>query len=107
MNDTWPDDAALLADLRQVIDPEVGANIVDLGLIYGIDRDADNRHLTLRLTFTSPACPMGPMIEDEVRGVLEAHQPAGGDFVVTMVWEPPWGPERMAERTRQALGWDD
>lgn len=106
MNATWPDDATLLADLRQVIDPEVGANIVDLGLIYGLDRDADNRQLTLRLTFTSPACPMGPMIEDEVRAVLEAHQPADGSFAVAMVWEPPWGPERMAERTRRNLGWD-
>lgn len=107
MNATWPDDATLLADLRQVIDPEVGANIVDLGLIYGIDRDAGNRRLTLRLTFTSPACPMGPMIEDEVRAVLEAHRPADGGFVVATVWEPPWGPERMAERTRRNLGWED
>lgn len=107
MNVTWPDDATLLADLRQVVDPEIGANIVDLGLIYGLDRDADNRQLTVRLTFTSPGCPMGPMIEDDVRAVLEVHQPVGGGFTIVTVWEPPWGPERMAERTRRALGWDE
>ena len=107
MTANWPDDATLLADLRQVVDPEIGANIVDLGLIYGLDRDAENRRLTVRLTFTSPGCPMGPMIEDDVRAVLEVHQPPGGDFAIATVWEPPWGPERMTERTRRALGWDD
>lgn len=105
MQTNWPDDTVLLAALRQVVDPELGANIVDLGLIYGIERDGER--LRLQLTFTSPACPVGPMIEDEVRAALDALRPPSGEVEVQVVWDPPWGPERMAAHTRKNLGWDE
>ena len=101
----WPADPQLLDALRQVVDPELGANIVDLGLVYGIERDGTA--LRVRLTFTSPACPVGPLIEDDVRAVLDAVRPAGGSIAVDIVWDPPWGPERIAPATRRNLGWDE
>lgn len=101
----WPDEAALTTALQQVVDPELGANIVDLGLIYGIERNGSA--LRVLLTFTSPACPVGPLIEDEVRAVLDALRPVGGSVAVDVVWDPPWGPERIAPHTRRNLGWDE
>lgn len=101
----WPDEEALKTALRQVVDPELGANIVDLGLIYGIERNG--AALRVLLTFTSPACPVGPMIEGELRAVLDELRPVGGTIAVDVVWDPPWGPERMAPQTRRNLGWDE
>jgi metal-sulfur cluster biosynthetic enzyme len=100
-----PTDAALLDALRTVVDPEVGMNIVDLGLIYGIERGTDM--LTLRMTLTSPGCPMGPMIVDEVHAALADALPEGSAVEVELVWEPPWTPERMSGRARLTLGWQD
>ena len=105
MDTDWPADPQLLEALRQVVDPELGANIVDLGLVYGIERNGAELHV--RLTFTSPACPVGPLIEDDVRAVLDAVRPAGGSIAVDIVWDPPWGPERIAPHTRRNLGWDE
>ena len=72
--------------LRQVIDPEVGANIVDMGLIYEVAVGADA--IRISMTMTSPACPMGEMILDEVRAVLADELP-GWPAEVALVWEPP------------------
>ena len=97
-----PDADAVRALLRQVIDPEVGANIVDMGLIYEVAVGADN--IRINMTMTSPACPMGEMILDEVRAVLADELP-GWPAEVALVWEPPWNPSMMSERTRQNFGW--
>lgn len=98
-----PDEATLRDCLRQVIDPEVGANIVDLGLIYRVERAA--QRVVIEMTMTSPACPMGEMMRDEVRAVLRECLPAACVLDVNLVWEPPWRPDMMSERTRQNLGW--
>ena len=90
--------------LRQVIDPEVGKNIVALGLVYRIDIAAD--HLVIEMTMTSPACPMGEMILEDVHAVLAKALPDTLQPDVRLVWEPPWNPSMMDEATRQDFGWE-
>jgi len=97
-----PDAESVRALLRQVIDPEVGANIVDMGLIYEVAVGPDN--IQIKMTMTSPACPMGEMILDDVRAVLADELP-GWPAEVALVWEPPWNPSMMSERARQNFGW--
>ena len=98
-----PDEERVRTLLRQVVDPEVGANIVDLGLVYRIDIAPGQ--VTITMTMTSPACPMGEMILDDVRAALADGLPPGWQADVALVWEPPWSPERMSERTRRNFGW--
>lgn len=93
----------LVTALRQVYDPEIPVNIVDLGLIYGIDRLEDGR-VTIRMTVTSPGCPVAGMLQEEVKSVAE-RVPGVREAVVSIVWEPPWGPERMSDRARRSLGY--
>ncbi|QKV57985.1 MAG: metal-sulfur cluster assembly factor [Dechloromonas sp.] len=102
MNNPAPDADTVRALLRQVIDPEVGANIVDMGLVYEIEVGADG--ILIRMTMTSPACPMGEMILDDVRAVLADKLPAW-PADVALVWEPPWNPSMMSARTRENFGW--
>lgn len=103
MHDTV-DLATLNNVLRNIIDPEIGANIVDLGLIYRTEiRD---RLVEIDLTMTSPACPMGEMILDDVEAALETLLPDGWHHHVEIVWEPPWTPERMSPDARVLFGWD-
>ena len=89
--------------LRRVVDPEVGVNIVDLGLLYRIEFAGDR--LLIEMTMTSPACPMGEMILDDVRAALADGLPPGWQAEVALVWEPPWSPALMSERTRENFGW--
>ena len=88
--------------LRSVIDPEVGLNVVELGLVYGIDVNAGA--VTVRLTMTTAACPLGEVIardaEDRVRAVDDVR-----DAKVDLVWEPPWTPDRMSPSAKESLGW--
>lgn len=90
--------------LRCVIDPEVGVNIVDLGLLYGIELSSDK--LKIEITMTSPACPMGQLIMDEVQAVAEESVPEGVPVEVALVWEPAWEPAMMSEAARAVLGWE-
>lgn len=89
--------------LRQVIDPEVGMNIVDLGLVYRLEQTADG--VELDLTMTSPACPMGEGIAQEAENILAANVPPGCPVHVQLVWNPPWTPERMSDHARSHFGW--
>lgn len=89
--------------LRKVVDPEVGANIVDLGLIYRIALMPDQ--VDIDITMTSPACPVSEMIMDEVRDIVERAVPPSCRVELHLVWEPPWHPDMMSERTRANLGW--
>lgn len=100
-----PDTEALRTALKKVIDPEVGINIVDLGLVYGIEVLADA--VTVRLTMTSPACPMGDLVMDEARQALEPLVPSPLELNLELVWEPPWSPEMMTPTARDTLGWDE
>ena len=78
-------------------------NIVDLGLVYGV-WFADGA-LQVDLTMTSPECPMGDMIVQEVRGVLSRLVPADTEVKVNLVREPPWNPTMMSEHAKQRFGW--
>ena len=91
-----------LTALRTVIDPELGLDVVALGLVYGVDvRDRD---VTVMLTMTTPACPLGEQIVEEAERCLLAVDGVR-NATVNLVWDPPWTPDRMSEEARQALGW--
>lgn len=91
--------------LRQVMDPELFVNIVDLGLIYEVNvEEVDGRsNVAVKMTMTSPACPAGPELVQEVKDVL---LDIGGvdDVDVEVVMSPPWTPDRMTEDARDELG---
>ena len=91
--------------LRRIIDPEVGVNIVDLGLIYDID--ADDGTIRVEMTMTSPACPMGEMIIDDAYAELDRILPDECQPEIRIVWEPPWNPSMMSEKCRLRLGWNE
>lgn len=99
----FPDVDALRDVLRKVIDPETDLNIIDLGLVYGISIDDHVVHL--RMTLTSPACPMGDMILEDVDVKLRKALPQGFQHDVEVVWEPPWEPALMSESARADFGW--
>ncbi|MEN9456907.1 MAG: hypothetical protein RL210_2426 [Pseudomonadota bacterium] len=89
--------------LRKVVDPEVGINIVELGLIYRIE--SMPAHVLIEMTMTSPACPMGDLIEDDARQELARGLPPGRQVELRLVWEPPWDPSMMSESARTHFGW--
>ena len=88
--------------LRDVIDPELGIDIVSLGLVYALE--VNNRVAAVVLTTTTPACPLGEYITDEVRRVLLAGG-AVDRVEVVITHEPAWTPEMMSDDTKQAFGW--
>lgn len=101
-------DPAALDDLeeamRDVVDPELGINVVDLGLVYDIRVDESNI-ATLDMTLTSAACPLTDVIEDQTRAALTGG-PGGGlvdDVRINWVWIPPWGPDKITEDGREQL----
>lgn len=89
--------------LHEVIDPEVGVNIVDLGLVYGIE--INGAHVQITMTMTTPACPLSEQIKREINTRVFARCPDVEYVDVDIVWEPPWGPERMSDAAKQTLGW--
>jgi metal-sulfur cluster biosynthetic enzyme len=98
-----PDDDAVREALRQVDDPEAGMNIVDLGLVYLIEVDANA--VRVDVTMTTAACPMADMIVGEVRDVVGAIVPDGATVDVRLVWDPPWTPDRMTGIAKEHFGW--
>jgi len=86
--------------MRDVVDPELGINVVDLGLVYGIA--VDSGVATIDMTLTSAACPLTDVIEDQARSALVS---AGlvDDVRINWVWMPPWGPEKITEDGREQL----
>lgn len=90
--------------LREVIDPELMINIVDLGLIYSIAQDEENpRRVNVDMTLTSPACPAGPQLVQQSKMALERLHDID-EAAITMVMSPPWSPERMTDDARDQLG---
>lgn len=89
--------------LREVIDPELGVNIVDLGLVYEIAIDGGGL-VTLEMTLTTPGCPLGGFLDDEIRRCLAAL-PQVRDVRLALVWDPPWAPEAMSDAAKEQLGW--
>ena len=88
--------------LRQVHDPEIPVNIYDLGLIYEIDINAQN-HVSIKMTLTSPACPVAESLPGEVRASV-GRVPEVAECEVDLVWEPQWGPDRMTDVAKLKLG---
>jgi metal-sulfur cluster biosynthetic enzyme len=93
---------AVLEALRSVVDPELGINIVDLGLVYEVEIDADGG-VDITYSLTTMGCPIGPMIEDQMRQFL-APVPGVDEVRPEMVLRPPWSPEMMSDEAKAALG---
>jgi metal-sulfur cluster biosynthetic enzyme len=94
-----PDTEDVLEALRDVVDPELGVNVVDLGLVYGVTV-AEDRIATIDMTLTSAACPLTDVIEDQARSALDGLV---SDFRINWVWLPPWGPDKITEDGREQL----
>jgi metal-sulfur cluster biosynthetic enzyme len=88
--------------LKNVNDPELGINIVDLGLVYGVDIEGDTVRITY--TLTTMGCPIGPMIEAEIKQFLSGVEGVE-NIEAEMVLRPPWTPEMMSEEAKAALGY--
>ena len=97
-------EAEVLAALRNVLDPETGVNVVDLGLIYGVAVRPESRAVEVSMTFTTPACPAGGPMLDGADRALRAL-PGVEEVSVQLTFDPPWTPERITESGRAALGW--
>jgi metal-sulfur cluster biosynthetic enzyme len=87
--------------LREVIDPELGLDFVELGLIYSVEVDEGNVHVTF--TLTSPGCPIGPQVSEQIEEFV-SELDGVDDVRSTMTFSPPWTPERMSEDAKFALG---
>ncbi len=89
-------------NLKQIYDPEIPMNIVDLGLIYGFDWKGDD--VTLKMTLTAPGCPVAGILAEEVKMAIE-KVPNVHSAKVDMIWDPPWSPERMSEFAKRQFGY--
>jgi metal-sulfur cluster biosynthetic enzyme len=89
--------------LREVIDPELGVNVVDLGLIYDIAVEGANVLVTM--TLTTPGCPLHDTITEAVNEAIGHYIPGVEAVQIELVWEPRWAPEMMTEAGRREIGW--
>jgi metal-sulfur cluster biosynthetic enzyme len=100
------DRTEILKALEHVEDPEIGMNVVDLGLVYGLDWDEDKGKVHIDLTLTAPGCPYGPelirAIKRELRDLEEVL-----DVDVELVWRPLWHPSMMSDFAKDELGYDE
>lgn len=96
-----PEQALIYEKLKEIYDPEVGINIVDMGLIYSLDI-ADNK-VEITMTLTSPGCPAGPQILSQVDSQVKTVDGIE-DVDIKVVWSPPWSPDMLSEEARDQLG---
>jgi metal-sulfur cluster biosynthetic enzyme len=89
-------------NLKQIYDPEIPMNIVDLGLIYSFEWAGDD--VTLKMTLTAPGCPVAGILAEEVKTAIE-KVPHVKSAKVEMIWDPPWSPERMSEFAKRQFGY--
>src|SRR5262249_13778011 len=101
MNATAVTEERVLNVLRDIVDPEIGCNIVDLGLIYGVKITGAN--VAISMTLTTPGCPMHESISRAVENAI-LHLEGMDDVQVDLLWEPPWNPSMMTEFGRAAIG---
>ena len=92
----------LIFALRTVIDPELGINIIDLGLVREARREGPR--VDVRMTMTTPACPMGTYFEEQVAEAVTAMMPSVDDVHVELSFDPPWTPDSMTDEARSILG---
>lgn len=94
----------VIESLKPVVDPEIGVGIVDLGLVYGADFEKDGKKVVVRMTLTSPMCPYGPQIINQVDDLLK-YLPGVEESEVKVVWDPQWDPRTMAsDEVKDKLG---
>ena len=91
--------------LRQVLDLEIGVNIVDLGLVYRIEVAGSSARITM--TMTSPACPLADYMKELVVSAIRERAPEIEDVDVTIAWDPPWDPDMMSDEAKRQLGGGD
>lgn len=91
-------DEDVIEAMRDVMDPELGINVVDLGLVYGVEVIEDRA--TIDMTLTSAACPLTDVIEDQTRAALDG---VVSQFRINWVWMPPWGPDKITDDGREML----
>jgi len=89
--------------LRVVVDPEIGVNIVDLGLLYDAQVAAEG--IRIALTMTSPACPLSDLVIADAEAAIAQNWPDGPPASIELVWNPPWSPAMMSDKARDTLGW--
>ncbi len=99
-----PGEAEVREALRAVIDPEIGLNIVDLGLVYDVQIAAETGAVAVEMTLTTPGCPLHAVIDSAVREVL-GDLAGVRSVALDLVWSPPWTPEMISPEGRRALGW--
>ncbi|WP_448191059.1 metal-sulfur cluster assembly factor [Azospirillum sp. sgz301742] len=92
--------------LRTVIDPEMGIDVVELGLVYAIDVAAD-KAVAVRMTMTSPACPLGEFLRESAECAIRDSVPEAPAVDVALVFEPAWTPDRISPEARRQLGWPE
>ncbi|NOZ46884.1 MAG: metal-sulfur cluster assembly factor [Chlorobi bacterium] len=90
--------------LKNVIDPEVGVNIVDMGLVYEIDYAESEKTIHIKMTLSSPGCPLGDVIIQDVKATI-AGTYKNFEPIVELVWEPTWSPDMMTKEGKEALGY--
>lgn len=95
------DEAALIEALKQVVDPELMINVVDLGLVYSVNQE--DGKVAVEMTLTSPACPAGPQIIQQAKMALEKLEGVN-EAQIRLVMSPPWTPDRMTDEARDHLG---
>lgn len=93
----------VLNALRQVMDPELGINIVDLGLVYTVE--LEERRVHVGMTMTSAACPLNEVLRSEAETAIRREIPDVSSVDVRVVWDPPWHPSMMSPEARRQLGW--
>ena len=86
--------------MKDVVDPELGINVVDLGLVYDVHLDDDTLDVVLDMTLTSAACPLTDVIQDQTNQALEGLV---NDVTINWVWMPPWGPDKITDDGREML----
>ena len=96
---TAPSQDDVLEAMRDVVDPELGINVVDLGLVYGVTIDDDNAAV-IDMTLTSAACPLTDVIEDQAASALDGLT---NGVTINWVWMPPWGPDKITDEGREQL----
>ncbi len=93
----------ILVALRDVLDPELGVNIVDLGLVYRAEWTRQG--IVVEMTMTTPTCPIGDMMADQAETALRRRFPEAASIRVHLQWDPAWTPELMSDDARRSLGW--
>ena len=94
--------SSILEALRDVLDPELGINVVDLGLVY--DVEAHDGDVSVRMTMTTPACPLGESLSAEAEAAIRRKVPGVRSVKVDLVWDPAWNPSMMSGAAKERLG---